>query len=455
MDVYGSGVTQRVLSLTLEIIYLLTGEDYTIVKKTSGECSGPHVLEAWSRTPSHIMEGSTEQKILEYTRRIIKLLTGEVPVRYEDITVSFTMDEWEYVESHNDLYKEIVMESHQPPTSTGVSSNKEEEVQTRCDRKCKEEEEGKEMHMRCDVTCKEEEEEEVHVWCHQPCKEEGEHVRGDETFKEEEEEVYIRSDQKRKEEETDTDICPALSDQVTNPESKKEVFLSPKVSPKEIACTPETTPLFLLLCYEASNPEKPSLDTLSTLDPGTEYEKTSMNLTGQQRVRTSDELFYCTDCGKSFAQKADLIQHWRIHMKDKPFQCCECGECFTSKANCAKHFRVHRGKTPFQCSECGKCFIKKSTYCNHQRVHTGGPQYPCTKCSKSFAHKCSLVKHKRAHAGERAFSCSECEKSFSEKCDFVRHLRIHTGEKPYSCTECGKGFTQKSNLVRHQKTHMI
>ncbi|XP_073420599.1 uncharacterized protein [Dendrobates tinctorius] len=441
MDMYRSGVTQRVLSLTLEIICLLTGEDYTIVKKTSGKWSGPHMSDAWSRTPicvqdptyhSLILEASTEQKILEYTSKIIELLTGEIPVRYEDITVSFTMDEWEYVKSHKDLYKEIMMENHQPPTSTGVSSNKEEEeAHVRCDQKCKEE--GNQVHTRCDVIFKEEEEE-VHMWSHQPCKEEEVQARGDKTFKEEKK-VLIRCDLKCKEEENYANICP--------------------VSPKETACTPETTPLFLRLCCEASNPQELSLDASSTWDPGAEYEKTSMNVTGQQRIHTSDKLFLCTDCGKSFALKADLIQHWRIHMKDKPFQCYECGECFTSKMNCTKHFRIHRGKTPFQCSECGKCFIKKSTYCNHQRVHTGGPQYPCTKCSKSFAHKCSLVKHKRTHAGERAFSCSECGKSFSEKCDFVRHLRIHTGEKPYSCTECGKGFTQKSNLVRHQKTHVI
>ncbi|XP_069592242.1 zinc finger protein 684-like [Ranitomeya imitator] len=446
MDVYRSGVTQRVLSLTLEIIYLLTGEDYTIVKKTSEKWSGPHMSDAWSRTPNcvedpiyHplILEASTEQKILEYTRKIIKLLTGEIPVRYEDIIVNFSMDEWEYVKSHKDLYKEIMMENHQPPTSTGVSSNKEEE----------------EVHVRCDVICKEEEEE-GHEWCHQPGKEEELHARGDKTFKEEKK-MLIRCDPKCKEEENKTNICPALADQVTNPESKKEVFHSSKVSPKEMACTPVTTPLFLHLCCETSNPDELSLDASSTLDPGVEYEKTSMDFTGQQRFHTSDKLFLCTDCGKSFTLKADLIQHWKIHMKDKPFQCCECGECFTSKVNCTKHFRIHRGKTPFQCSECGKCFIKKSTYCNHQRVHAGGPQYPCTKCSKSFAHKCSLVKHKRTHAGERAFSCSECGKRFSEKCDFVRHLRIHTGEKPYSCTECGKGFTQKSNLVRHQKTHII
>ncbi|KAM4021744.1 uncharacterized protein ACNLHF_027055 [Anomaloglossus baeobatrachus] len=246
-----------------------------------------------------------------------------------------------------------------------------------------------------------------------------------------------------------------LSNQISNHESKKEDPPSPKIPPKEIASTPETALLALNLCYDASNPEEHSFDTSSKLDPGAECERTSMNLMGQQKDLTTEKLFLCTDCGKCFALKADLIQHWRIHMKEKPFQCCECGECFTSKMNCAKHFRIHRGKTPFQCSECGKCFIKKSTYCNHQRVHTGGPQYQCSKCSKTFAHKCSLVKHKRTHGGERAFSCSECGKRFSEKCDFVRHLRIHTGEKPYSCTECGKGFTQKSNLVRHQKTHMI
>ncbi|XP_073450846.1 oocyte zinc finger protein XlCOF29-like [Aquarana catesbeiana] len=78
-----SHMTEKILNLTLEIIYLLTGEDFVVVEKSSGE----PILEGWSRTqsptmvpppPSPIPERNKEQKILELTTMMVHLLTGEV-----------------------------------------------------------------------------------------------------------------------------------------------------------------------------------------------------------------------------------------------------------------------------------------------------------------------------------------------------------------------------------------
>ncbi|XP_073520089.1 oocyte zinc finger protein XlCOF29-like [Phyllobates terribilis] len=80
-------MAERILCLTLEILFRLTGEHYTIVKKTSsGRCQAP-VSEGWGRpqspitgAPSHplIHEDINDQKILELTYKMIELLTGEV-----------------------------------------------------------------------------------------------------------------------------------------------------------------------------------------------------------------------------------------------------------------------------------------------------------------------------------------------------------------------------------------
>ncbi|XP_056386984.1 oocyte zinc finger protein XlCOF8.4-like [Hyla sarda] len=116
-----SEVTEVILNIALEIIHLLTGEGCTVVKKTSGECVAPSRSGGWSRTqspvtdpppPSPINKRNNTQKILDLTNKIIGLLTGEVPIKCQDVAVYFSMEEWEYVEGHKDLYQDI-MEDHQ------------------------------------------------------------------------------------------------------------------------------------------------------------------------------------------------------------------------------------------------------------------------------------------------------------------------------------------------------
>ncbi|XP_077321725.1 uncharacterized protein LOC143955547 isoform X2 [Lithobates pipiens] len=102
-----SHMTEKILNLTLEIIYLLTGERFPLVK------SGDHMTITVPPCDSLKPERHNMEKILEVTKKMMELLTGEVPIRCQDVTVYFSMEEWEYLEGHKDLYNDVMMDTHE------------------------------------------------------------------------------------------------------------------------------------------------------------------------------------------------------------------------------------------------------------------------------------------------------------------------------------------------------
>ncbi|XP_075703218.1 uncharacterized protein LOC142669043 isoform X3 [Rhinoderma darwinii] len=186
MDKHRNEMSRRILDFTLEIIYLLSGEEYTIVKKTSGDCTTPIIHESggWSSSQSPITEPPPhsrihEKKILELIYKMTELLTGEVPIRSQDVTVYLSMEEWEYLEGHKDLYEEVMMEDYRPRTSQDGSSRRN--PPERCpsplySQDCPEENPNvPENHQGEDLTIiKTEDEEEERVRVDQPCKSEPE-----------------------------------------------------------------------------------------------------------------------------------------------------------------------------------------------------------------------------------------------------------------------------------------
>ncbi|KAG8544432.1 hypothetical protein GDO81_022488 [Engystomops pustulosus] len=114
-------MTEKILTLTLEIICLLTGEDCIVVKKKSGEnvTASDHL---WAKSPAmYPLQPLVEcEKILEVTNKILELLSGEVPIRCQDVSIHFSLEEWDYIEEHKDQYKDIMMEDLQNLMSQGL-----------------------------------------------------------------------------------------------------------------------------------------------------------------------------------------------------------------------------------------------------------------------------------------------------------------------------------------------
>ncbi|XP_066461334.1 zinc finger protein 420-like [Eleutherodactylus coqui] len=514
-------MAESVLNLTLEILFQLIGEDYTVVKKTSSDGCLTPVCDGWGKplspntgTPPHplIHEDINVQKILELANKMIELLTGEVPIRCQDVAVYFSMEEWEYLEGHKDLYKDAMMVTRQPLPSPVPSSKRSPPERCPCplhpqDHQVLHQDEDPininttETNVRGDQRCKEEIPTDNHTdgssrgnppeRCSshpysQDCQEENvpENQQCENLIdikvevKDEAEEMDIMADyQYGLMERNPPEKCPSRLYSQNCPEEKTSVpenhqLLYPDEDLTNINTT-ETNVRGDQRCKEEIPTGNRSDDGIGSSEGDLISADTKAEDCGitqdtyeepaiipdipsalHSQNTSSDPLIRVPSSDLSQTDKQGKChrreEHQRAHTAEKPYSCSEYDQCFTEESHPVRHQKTEK---PFSCTECGKCFAVKSKLVRHQRIHTGEKPFSCSECGKCFAVKSVLVDHKRIHTGEKPFSCSECGKSFAVKSVLVDHQRIHGGEKPFPCAECGKCFSRKSKLVRHQRIH--
>ncbi|XP_069622426.1 zinc finger protein 271-like [Ranitomeya imitator] len=500
MDQDKNLMVENLLNITLEIIYLLTGEDYTVVKRTSGDL--PHSSVSWTRPRSPvrmpsprslILARDSEQKILELTDRIIELLTGEVTAVH-------------YLEEPNDLQEDDTKndESLSSPVNAQNIRNSPPDWKV---------EDNNDSENSPEESC---------------------------------------SFRNRHSGLQDVDINTKISNDGKRSPDKSS--FAPQGTPRwdNIFTCWECGKCFTeheaLLMHQRAHAEEKSYQCSNC---GKCFKKKS-NLIQHLKIHSGEKPFLCTDCGKSFTRKADLIKHQRIHTGEKPFPCPVCGRCFTQISTLKRHRRFHSGQhleepkdlednemenrelllcqdgfgdrekqvsssllhseeeqSDPQDGEGGETFQIKveviqwekdeannsgRVQCKEEKtpidiatgnannVRNSSPDLeledkndlegsPEESCSFNNKHsEFQDVNNEYSYDGEMSpdksafppygtvqsdniFTCWECGKCFTEHEALLMHQRTHAEEKSYQCSNCGKCFKKKSNLIQHLKIH--
>uniref|UniRef100_A0A8C5QDC4 C2H2-type domain-containing protein n=1 Tax=Leptobrachium leishanense TaxID=445787 RepID=A0A8C5QDC4_9ANUR len=506
-------LSQRILDLTLEMLFLLTGEGHMVVKihEMVSDSSHHQISEGHGRSQSFKTEppphsGIHEQnheKILELSNQIIRLLTGEVPIRCEDVTVYLSMEEWEYVERHKELYEDVMMEDHQPVITRDKSVWGEFHAAVSLwDIGCENGSEILSNNVEKDLnkTRKGRAESATYTERESLASEER-HVPEKEIYPITEPPEYSPPDIKEE---------PASCDEGNLPDS--DMYEPPEHTQTEYPSTDikEESPTYgegnlpdsdMYEPPEHTQTEYPSTDikeesptygegnlpdsdmyeppehtqTECSADNNGEYVKSNPNpveINHSESLiesRKPDHRIYYTDpltqnsvykghsapsseMGKVSYSESDPVIPGTHCREEQPFSTMVSVENYTMMTPLT-HQQVQTLEQPFWCPECGKHFTDSIALKKHQMIHTGKKGFTCSECGKCFKRPSCLASHKRIHTGENLFKCTECGKCFTRSYCLTLHKTIHTGEKTFLCVECGKWFTQSAHLAIHKRIH--
>ncbi|XP_073450621.1 uncharacterized protein [Aquarana catesbeiana] len=488
-----SHMAKKILNLTLEIIYLLTGERFPSVE------FGGQVTITVPSPPFLTPCKKNEKKILEVTKKIIGLLTGE-----------------ECLDGHKDLYKDVMMDNQPPLTSPDGSSNGNPPERCHGDNNIvvkeeykeddeeygvmKELSEGRKDMMEPPNSRNPPERSPRPLYSRDSTQEDHTIPHHHQSGNPKVSKVEVKSEEEEdeiKEEDEDDD---GVMEQSGISKGHKYLYQDTVVVTSINRNPPERSPLYSRDSTEEGHTiphhhlgenvenynivvkdeydeeygemdeflggHKDMMDSLNTRNPPERRPHPLYSWDSTQEDQDSEDEDHSSKIEENREKNQKSSPNNPSYKEEETLpepsaDGCDVGNSSEgSQMSSADYDGEDNGipadsqnEKPFLCSECGQSFKWKTSLERHMRVHTG-ETFPCEECGKRFRQKDRLKAHLRIHTGEKLHICTECGKCFVWKDSLIRHLRIHTGEKPFSCLDCGKCFTQKSNLWSHQKVHI-
>ncbi|NWT57300.1 ZN783 protein, partial [Erythrocercus mccallii] len=168
----------------------------------------------------------------------------------------------------------------------------------------------------------------------------------------------------------------------------------------------------------------------------------------------------CTECGKRFRLKINLIIHQRSHAKEGPYECPVCEIGFSNKRHLDLHHSIHIKDRAFGAKVWGNVHPElrirpRRHLCGSARGLGGGGQAGAAWLGqpKKEPDGESLSGSGIPRPPDSRLKCPYCKKFLSCSVSLQRHIQTHTRKRPYCCSSCNKCFTRSNHLLRHKKIH--
>ncbi|NXE96908.1 ZN783 protein, partial [Menura novaehollandiae] len=161
----------------------------------------------------------------------------------------------------------------------------------------------------------------------------------------------------------------------------------------------------------------------------------------------------CTECGKRFRLKINLIIHQRSHAKEGPYECPVCEIGFSDKRHLDLHRSIHVKDRAFGAKVWGNVHPElrirpRRDLCGG--AHAGGAWLgqPKEEPDREALSGSGLSRPLNSR-----LKCPHCKKILSCSVSLQRHLQTHVRDRPHCCSSCKKCFTRRNHLLRHEKIH--
>ncbi|XP_053577823.1 zinc finger protein 684 [Bombina bombina] len=443
-------ITENVVKHALDILFLITGEHYIVMKINTAAVDPQDKVLPYGRQDKK-KELST--RIVNHASNIIQLMNGEVPLKYDSFAVYFSAEEWEYLQEHRDQYKDI-MENSQTPNTPESKRQTKDVVSEDCD--------VLEMKDGAVFDKNETQVETSHIAHRFADSSTGQMETSHIT-------VLLTEPNETLSAVFSQDNCLIEYENKYTPDYLK-YHVNKSLEPSE-----NETNIFLhgQNNYIQSQQETDASEIDLRLNNVEELVESVSSDHDDNHYKSSNQekINLCSMCGKSFSSKQYLLIHERLHSGGKPFVfkyrekkhptnvpeelciCSDCGATFENYSELVIHKKIHSEPMSFICKECGKSYYNIISFQRHRQDHKYKKPFTCTQCGKTYRYKEKLILHLQSHAEKPVYFCNKCGKTFTNVENLTSHQKSHELKKMLVCSQCGRAFTHKSAFNQHIRSH--